>query len=51
MDFMDGGDGLIIIRAVTEGDELRITVEDNGLGMPPDVVQRLLSRPLKTEGL
>lgn len=50
MDFMDGGDGLITIRAADEEGELRITVEDNGLGMPPDLVERLLSGPPKDEG-
>ena len=44
MDFMDG-DGLIDIRAETDGKDLTITVSDNGLGMPPDVVERLLTAP------
>ena len=44
MDFMDG-DGLIDIRADTDGRDLTITVSDNGLGMPPDVVERLLTPP------
>ena len=42
MDFMDG-DGLIDIRADTDGRDLTVTVSDNGLGMPPDVVERLLT--------
>lgn len=42
MDFMDG-DGLIDIRAEVDGKDLTITVSDNGLGMPPDVVERLLT--------
>ena len=42
MDFMDG-DGLIDIRAATDGKDLTITISDNGLGMPPDVVERLLT--------
>lgn len=42
MDFMDG-DGLIDIRADSDGGDLTITVSDNGLGMPPDVVERLLT--------
>ena len=42
MDFKDG-DGLIDIRADTDGRDLTITVSDNGLGMPPDVVERLLT--------
>ena len=44
MDFMDG-DGLIDIRAETDGKDLTISVSDNGLGMPPDVVDRLLTAP------
>lgn len=41
MDFMDG-DGLITIRAEIVGDELHLSVTDNGLGMKPEVVERLL---------
>lgn len=41
MDFMDG-DGMITIRACIEGDDLLLSVRDNGLGMPPEVVDRLL---------
>ncbi len=44
MEFMDG-DGEILIRARREGDDLYIVVSDNGLGMPPDVVEKLLERP------
>ena len=42
MDFMDG-DGLIEIRAGVAEGRLTITVADNGLGMTPDVVERLLT--------
>lgn len=42
MDFMDG-DGLIEIHAAVAEGELHITVEDNGLGISPDMVERLLS--------
>lgn len=49
MDFMDGGDGLILIRAEAQDGVLRISVEDNGLGMTPDVVRRLLDGPPKEE--
>lgn len=42
MDFMDG-DGLITIRAAVVGEVLTLSVSDNGLGMPPDVVERLLT--------
>lgn len=41
MDFMDG-DGKITIRAQIVGDELHLSVADNGLGMKPEVVERLL---------
>lgn len=40
MEFMDG-DGEIRIRAVRQGDELYLTVEDNGLGMTKEQVDRL----------
>ena len=49
MDFMDDGDGLITIRAAAVDGELRITVEDNGLGMTPELVHRLLSGPVPGE--
>lgn len=42
MDFMDG-DGVIEIRAAVGLEGLTITVSDNGLGMTPDVVERLLT--------
>ncbi|MEG1721207.1 MAG: sensor histidine kinase, partial [Pseudoflavonifractor sp.] len=42
MDFMDG-DGLITIRAAVTGDALTISVRDNGIGMPPEQVARLLA--------
>ena len=41
MDFMDG-DGMITISAKIVGDELHLTVADNGLGIKPEVVERLL---------
>ena len=41
MDFMDG-DGLIAICARIVDDQLLLSVRDNGLGMPPEVVERLL---------
>ena len=43
MDFMDGGDGLIRITARLAEGELQISVEDNGLGMTPQVVKGLLA--------
>ena len=42
MDFMDG-DGVIEIQARAVEGLLTITVSDNGLGMTPDVVERLLT--------
>lgn len=42
MDFMDG-DGVIAIHAAVSEGTLSITVADNGLGMPPEVVARLLA--------
>lgn len=42
MDFMDG-DGLILIRANVVAGVLTLSVSDNGLGMTPDVVERLLT--------
>jgi len=40
MEFMDG-DGLIRIRAWVEGSDLYLSVQDNGLGMTPDRVEKL----------
>lgn len=42
MEYMDG-DGEIHIRAYTRGDDIYIEVEDNGLGMPEEQVERLLT--------
>lgn len=42
MEYMDG-DGEIHIRAYTREDDLYIEVEDNGLGMPEEQVERLLT--------
>lgn len=43
MDFMDGGDGLIRITARLAEGELQISIEDNGLGMTPQMVEGLLA--------
>jgi len=43
MDYMDG-DGLITINVFIDGEDLFMTVEDNGLGMTPDIVERLLTK-------
>lgn len=42
MDFMDG-DGLITISGRMENAEMFITVADNGMGIPPQMIQRLLT--------
>ncbi|MFV0341657.1 MAG: sensor histidine kinase, partial [Anaerocolumna sp.] len=41
MEFMDG-EGEIIIKAYLEEDELYLSVSDNGLGMTPEMIERLL---------
>ena len=41
MDFMDG-DGVIRVDVRVEGKDLFISVSDNGIGMPQDLVDRLL---------
>lgn len=38
------GDGLIAVHLYREGDDLLIDVTDNGLGMPPEQVARLLDK-------
>lgn len=44
MEFMDG-DGEIHIKAYTRDGGLYLVVSDNGLGMPPEVVEKLLEHP------
>ncbi|MDR1209301.1 MAG: histidine kinase [Clostridiales bacterium] len=44
MEFMDG-DGMITVEADVDGDGLFIRVRDNGMGMPEETAQRLLSSP------
>ena len=43
MEYMDG-DGLIRVEAKQKGEDLLISIEDNGLGMPQDVADTLLTR-------
>ena len=43
MDYADG-DGKICVRAFREGEDAVIEVADNGLGMPEEVVERLLDQ-------
>lgn len=42
MEFMDG-DGEVVVRAKREGDDLWLSVRDNGLGMTGEQVESLLS--------
>lgn len=42
MEFMDG-DGEIRISAKRDGGDLLFTVEDNGCGMPPETVEKILA--------
>lgn len=42
MEFMDG-EGEIHIRAYSEGEDIYLEVEDNGLGMPEEQVEHLLT--------
>lgn len=43
MEFMDG-DGEIKINAFCQDEDLYFSIEDNGLGMPPEVVEGLLNQ-------
>ena len=45
MEFMDG-DGEIVIRSYTQNGDLYLVVRDNGLGMPPEIVEKLLEQPV-----
>ncbi len=47
MDFMDG-DGRINIIGRMQDDELSISVEDNGLGIPEEMIARILSDYIST---
>lgn len=47
MEYMDG-EGEIHIRAYTSGEDLFIEVEDNGLGMPQEQVDKLLTDDTET---
>lgn len=51
MEYMDG-DGEIYIRAYTRAEELFVEVEDNGLGMPREQVENLLTddRRIRSKG-
>ncbi|MEG0832722.1 MAG: histidine kinase, partial [Oscillospiraceae bacterium] len=47
MDFMDG-DGLISITARLNGEDLVLSVSDNGIGIPEDIVRRILTEQVST---
>lgn len=49
IDYMSDGDGMIDIRTRTEDGVLYLSVSDNGLGMTPEVVERLLSEPTQSK--
>ena len=49
IDYMSDGDGLIEIRAKAEDGVLYFSVTDNGLGMTPDIVEKLLSQPTQSK--
>ena len=49
IDYMSDGDGLIEIKAAIEDGLLRLSVSDNGLGMTPDVVEKLLKTPSQSK--
>ncbi len=34
-------DGRVVLRSESDGDRVRVVVEDNGVGMPPDVLHRV----------
>lgn len=46
MEAMDG-DGLIVVRGYRKEDDIFLEVEDNGLGMPAEVVETLLTKSRK----
>lgn len=43
MDYMDDDEGVIDISASLQDDDLYIRVSDNGLGMTPDTIEKLLT--------
>lgn len=44
MDFMLDGEGVITITSKLVGCELHLNVADNGLGMPPELVEKMLTQ-------
>lgn len=49
MEFMDG-DGEIIVNAYKKDNELYIDVIDNGMGIPPEFVDKLLTHESRSKG-
>lgn len=49
IDYMSDDDGLIEIKAKIENNILCLSVSDNGLGMTPDVVEKLLKTPSQSK--
>lgn len=49
MEFMDG-DGEIIVNAYKKDNELYIDVIDNGMGIPPEIVDKLLTHESRSKG-
>jgi signal transduction histidine kinase len=46
----ESGDGRVVVRAERSGGGVRITVEDDGAGMPPDVLRRVFEPFFTTKG-
>ena len=44
MDYMLDGEGLIRVSAKLEGGDLRLCVEDNGLGMSPEAMEQMFTK-------
>ena len=49
MEFMDG-DGEIIVNAYKKDNELYIDVIDNGMGIPPEIAEQLLTKGSRAKG-
>lgn len=49
MEFMDG-DGEIVVNAYKKDNELYIDVIDNGMGIPPEVADKLLTHESRSKG-
>ena len=49
MEFMDG-DGEIVVNAYKKDNELYIDVIDNGMGIPPEIAEKLLTHESRSKG-